>query len=663
MKRFKTDFAKPLLTVSLLLISILCLFGFQNALAIDSTTLHVGDTYTIKTDRTLGSDDFLTANWYSSNEDVLEIVGQNYNREDCQVRAVASSAGEIVTVYCEYQYALYDWPDVPGVYTGRLYYYFYVTADPPQSISLPETASITDASSVTLTPEISPAGAEASCTWSSSDTSVADVDQNGVVKGVSKGTAVITAETVNGLRASCTVTVTSSHACGDDLEWSFNNGLLTISGTGSMYDFEEAPWQEHSEEIREIAVSEGVTSVSGYAFAYTAAETVSLPESLVYIGEEAFSGCSELKSIYIPAGVMMIEGDAFASYGLKEINVSPENSCFSSFEGILFNKTGTTLVRYPQGREETEYAVPGFVKRIGYAAFYNTGLETLYVPDSVAAVEYYGISTMGLTVYGSYGSAAEKAVEEYNSTWDEPVIQFKDTAAFPPFLVSVGNAVGKYKDTVSLPVTLSGNSGFANLNIEVSYDPQNLRLVSAESEDFGALYTGGADMESGLYNMSWDSAADITYNGTIAVLEFEIIGESFCGRAPVGVSFWRGLAGDYVDGIDVNFDADFNDIGLWYMDGSIEVSPDTDAIIPGNIKKGNGLSFTAELLSENDINGTVIAAVYDENGLLVSAGIYDAAAAVDIELGESGRELAVMWFTDTNSLKPRCEAARVPLAG
>ena len=47
-------------------------------------------------------------------------------------------------------------------------------------------------------------------TWSSDNTAVATVNQNGLVTGVASGTAVITATTANGLTATCDVTVTGA---------------------------------------------------------------------------------------------------------------------------------------------------------------------------------------------------------------------------------------------------------------------------------------------------------------------------------------------------------------------------------------------------------------------------------------------------------------------
>ncbi len=71
------------------------------------------------------------------------------------------------------------------------------------------TLSLNENNTYKLTASISPTNAtDKTVTWSSSNTKVATVDKNGTVKALSKGTAVITAKTSNGLSAKCTVTVT-----------------------------------------------------------------------------------------------------------------------------------------------------------------------------------------------------------------------------------------------------------------------------------------------------------------------------------------------------------------------------------------------------------------------------------------------------------------------
>ena len=78
----------------------------------------------------------------------------------------------------------------------------------PTSVSLNKTSLTLDVGkSYTLTKTVSPSNAVISCTWSSSNTSIAIVDSNGKVTAKKAGTATITVKTSNGKTATCKVTV------------------------------------------------------------------------------------------------------------------------------------------------------------------------------------------------------------------------------------------------------------------------------------------------------------------------------------------------------------------------------------------------------------------------------------------------------------------------
>ena len=84
----------------------------------------------------------------------------------------------------------------------------------PESISLPRTYTITAGQTITLTPEITPADAKTTLTWTSDDKGIALVDANGVVTGIKKGQTFINVETENGKTAYCKLTVTEPDPSG-----------------------------------------------------------------------------------------------------------------------------------------------------------------------------------------------------------------------------------------------------------------------------------------------------------------------------------------------------------------------------------------------------------------------------------------------------------------
>ena len=89
--------------------------------------------------------------------------------------------------------------------------------------------------------------------------------------------------------------------CGGDILWILDNtGELVISGYGKMYDFEQgaAPWYEFREKIDKVTFEGRVTSIGSYAFeGLENIISVDLPESVAYMGENVFDGCSSLEVV------------------------------------------------------------------------------------------------------------------------------------------------------------------------------------------------------------------------------------------------------------------------------------------------------------------------------------------------------------------------------
>ena len=211
--------------------------------------------------------------------------------------------------------------------------------------------------------------------------------------------------------------------CGESLTWELTAGILTIKGTGDMYDYssaDPAPWSAKNNDISEITVSEGVTSIGNNAFHSCNAESVDLQgTSLVSIGKNAFSRCTMLMSIFIPESVQSIGSEAFSlCEGLSMVELPTTltiipDGIFTDcalLESITIPDTVTEIganafLRCKVFSLET---LPDGIKSIGAAAFANCGrIESLALPKTLESI---GEAAFGGTIIdkASFDGTLEK---------------------------------------------------------------------------------------------------------------------------------------------------------------------------------------------------------------------------------------------------------------
>lgn len=211
-----------------------------------------------------------------------------------------------------------------------------------------------------------------------------------------------------------------SGTCGDNLTWTLDDeGTLTISGTGEMYDYNwqtedsYAPWYDYRKEIQRIHMDSGITTIGIYGFrGITNISSIDIPNTVTSIGEGAFASCLELTTVSfsqnltsmgdavfdncpaltvlsLPASLTEISDRTFVGIPANlQISVDPRNPALTTDQaGVLYNKTFTWLIHAPTVSIGAQYTIPSTVTKIGVTAFRECkSLRRITIPERVTEV-------------------------------------------------------------------------------------------------------------------------------------------------------------------------------------------------------------------------------------------------------------------------------------
>ena len=182
--------------------------------------------------------------------------------------------------------------------------------------------------------------------------------------------------------------------CGDNLEWYYNQGTLTISGSGPMYDYnyQTTPWYwDYRHYISKIVIKDGLTTIGNYAFYGCEVRSVTIPNTVTSIGECAFGSCTSLTSITIPSSVTSISNSSFyVCKAISSIEVAFDNPIYDSRENCnaIIETASNTIIK---GCKNTIF--PSSVTTIGYNAFnYCDDLVSIDIPNTITTIGEYAFS-------------------------------------------------------------------------------------------------------------------------------------------------------------------------------------------------------------------------------------------------------------------------------
>jgi len=141
--------------------------------------------------------------------------------------------------------------------------------------------------------------------------------------------------------------VVNSGSCGPNVTWTlYDDGLVTLSGSGVMDDYFSFLEVPCGFDIVRAVVEEGITLLAMHTFnGCQSLESVSLPDSLQDIYAGAFANCGRLTRVDIPYGVPWVSGYCFyGCYSLDRVTV-PE-SVTEIFDHAFDNCPRLTLYGY-----------------------------------------------------------------------------------------------------------------------------------------------------------------------------------------------------------------------------------------------------------------------------------------------------------------------------
>lgn len=156
--------------------------------------------------------------------------------------------------------------------------------------------------------------------------------------------------------------------------------------------------------IERVVIPDTVRWIGINAFVdCTSLREVVLPQGLEALYTQAFGGCKSLARIEIPGNVHTIISNPFSGCPIAAFVVAPENRHFKAVDGVIFTKDGTSLIAYPKAKG-AYYEIPAGTVTIADGAFRYADLMGVVIPDTVTglgAQAFHGEKFTSLTIPAS----------------------------------------------------------------------------------------------------------------------------------------------------------------------------------------------------------------------------------------------------------------------
>lgn len=244
--------------------------------------------------------------------------------------------------------------------------------------------------------------------WTSSNPSVARVNDSGLITAIGEGVTTITAQVEDRI-ATCSVFVSTIKFEDSVVEsiclsnWDRNqDGVLSYSEASIVMSLGEVFQGQEIKSFDELAFFTGLSDIGKrWFYNCTKLKSIVIPNSVTSIGSDAFYGCDSLTSVVVSGSLTTIGDHAFTNckslvtIDLPESVTSIDSYAFygcESLTSIIIPKLVTTISRnvFCDCSSLKSVVLVGPITLIDYHAFENCkSLVTINLPNSVASIEYY----------------------------------------------------------------------------------------------------------------------------------------------------------------------------------------------------------------------------------------------------------------------------------